>query len=285
MTLKEDLSTLKSRLELIETQLEGEMKALDIREAKWNKLDKEVIKILDNSDDIIRFNISGNSFASRKSTLNSVPDTLFHKIINSTGLNLKQPIFFDRSPCVFQAILDYLRTKTINYKSFNKYELVELFQEADYYEIVEIADYLRERTKDIEPIKCEFSGNYIYKGKTAGTNRFQDLKDKTLKKGICTGSPGWIILELNSDWEFEEMDVGGYTGDTELWYSGNGAGAAIETSMNRETWTKVGSVPSNYANAITKVKLKKSTAKFVRFNHTSYLGIGHVYIHKIEDNI
>ena len=79
------------------------------------------------------------------------------------------------------------------------------------------------------------------------------------------------------------MEVGGYIGDPELWYSGNGSGAAIETSTDRTTWTKVGSIPSNYANAIAKVKCKKSTAKYVRFMHTSYLGIGYVYIHKIED--
>ena len=281
--LKEDLVTLKARLELIESQLEGEMKALEVRESKWNKLDKEVDKIIDTNDQVIKFNVSGQCFATRMSTLNSVPDTLFHKVVNSKDLDLKKPIFFDRSPCVFQALLDFLRTKTINYKTFNKYELVELFQEADYYEVEEIANYLRERTKDVECIKCETSGNYTYKGKTAGTGRYQDLKDKTLKKGICTGSPGWIILDLNSDWEFEEMEVGGYTGDPELWYSGNGSGAAIETSMDRKTWTKVGSIPSNYANAITKVKCKKSQAKYVRFNHTSYLGIGYVNITKIED--
>lgn len=283
MQLKEDLTALKARLELIETQLEGEIKALEIREAKWSKLDKDAEKILDSTDDIIKFNVSGTPFASRRSTLNSIPDTLFHKIVNSTDLDLKKPIFFDRSPALFQSLLDFLRTKQINYKAFNKFELVELFQEADYYEITEIADYLRERTKDIEAVKMEFSAPYIYKGKTAGTNRCQDLKDKTMKKGICTGSPGWIILELNSDWEFEEMEIGGFLGDPDLWYSGNGTGAAIETSVDKENWTKVGSIPSNYANKITKVKVKNSTAKYVRFNHTSYLGIGYLNIIKVED--
>lgn len=281
--LKEDLVTLKARLELIETQLEGEMKVLNEREEKWNKLDKEANKILDINDTVVKFNVSGQHFASRKSTLESVADTLFHKIVNSGELDLSKPIFFDRNPCVFQALLDFLRTKAINYKTFNKYELVELFREADYYEIEEIASYLRERTKDIECIRMEQSSNYVYKGKTAGTNKCCDLKDKSLKKGICTGSPGWIILDLNSDWEFEEIEVGGYCGDADLWYSGNGSGAAIETSVDRTTWTKVGSVPSNYANKITKVKVKKSVAKYVKLSHTSYLGIGYLNIIKIEE--
>ena len=283
--LKEDLTTLKARLELIETQLEGEMKALEVRESKWSKLDHEVDKILDCNDPVVKFCVSGQCFATKMSTLNSVPDTLFHKIVNSTGIDIKKPVFFDRSPCVFQALLDFLRTKTICYKLFNKYELVELFQEADYYEIEEIANYLRERTKDAEIVKIEVSGNYTYKEKTAGTVNYKDLKDKTLKKGVCTGSPGWIIMELNSDWEFEEMEIGGYTGDPELWYSGNGSGAAIETSNDKKTWVKVGSIPSNYANAITKVKVKKSTAKYVRFTHTSYLGVGYVNVHKIEETL
>lgn len=283
MQLKEDLGVLKARLELIESQLEGEMKALEVRENKWKKLDNEVDKILDANDYVVKFNVGGQQFATRRSTLNSVADTLFYKIVKSNGLDFKKPIFLDRSPVVFQALLDFLRTKTINYKQFNKYELVELFQEADYFEVEEIANYLRERTKDVEYVKSEVSGNYVYKGKTAGTGRHQDLKDKTLKKGMCTNSPGWIILQLNSDWEFEEMEIGGFTGEPELWYSGNGAGAAIETSMDKQTWTKVGTIPSNYANAITKVKVKKSCAKYVRFSHNSYLGIGYVYIHKIED--
>lgn len=283
MQLKEDLTALKERLSLIESQLEGEMKALEEREFKWNKLDKEVDKILDKNDKVIKFNVSGQLFASKSSTLSSLPDTLFHKILNSSQLDLSKPIFFDRSPMLFQDLLDYIRTKSINYKKFNKYEMVELFQEADYYEVGPISDYLRERTKDIECIRLEISAPYTYKGKTAGTNRCQDLKDKTLKKGTCTGSPGWIILELNSDWEFEEIEVGGYTGDTQLWYSGNGSGAAIETSADKTTWTKVGSIPSNYANGIVKVKVKKSTAKFIRLNHTSYLGIGYLNVIKIEE--
>ena len=78
MQLKEDLGTIKSRLELIETQLEGEIEALDKREAKWKKLDLIVQGVLNKSDSIIRFNVGGKIFSTRKSTMNSIPDTLFH---------------------------------------------------------------------------------------------------------------------------------------------------------------------------------------------------------------
>ncbi len=38
--LKDDLLNLKSKLESIEQQLEGNMEELSIREEKWNKMDE-----------------------------------------------------------------------------------------------------------------------------------------------------------------------------------------------------------------------------------------------------
>ena len=92
---------------------------------------------------------------------------------------------------------------SINYKRFSKQELLELRNEADYYEIGEIVSYLDDRMKDIEFANFEFSGEYIYNGQTAGTNKVEDLKDRSLKKGICATSPGWIVIELNDEWEFK----------------------------------------------------------------------------------
>jgi len=282
MQLKEDLGTIKSRLELIETQLEGEIEALDKREAKWKKLDLIVHCVLNKSDSIIRFNVGGKIFSTRKSTMNSIPDTLFHKIANSNELDFNQTIYFDRNPTYFEFLLDFIRTHEFNYKKFTKVELSEIHIEAEYFELSEIADYLTERLQDIKFVSLTDSGPYVHKGVTAGTGRYQDLKDKKLLKGICCASPGNITIELNSNWEFEEIEIGGYNGDTKLWYPGNGAGASIETSEDKETWTKIGSIPSKYASAITNVKVKKSTAKYIRFTHSSYIGIGYLHIIKLE---
>jgi len=136
MNLKDDLSTLKNRLESIESQLEGQMKELDTRETKWTKLDKDVEEILKVQNDVIRFNVGGKHFATSTDTLLKTPDTLFYKLVLSKKMNLDEEIFFDRSPTFFPVILDFLRTKKINYKRFTNDELKQLAVEVEYYEVI-----------------------------------------------------------------------------------------------------------------------------------------------------
>ena len=82
------------------------------------------------------------------------------------------------------------------------------------------------------------------------------------------------------------MKIGGYKGDSALWYSGNGAGAQILVSETGKDYVKVGNIPSKFAKEITEVKLDKVvTAKFIKFIHSSYLGIGYLEIEKNEEDI
>lgn len=127
----------------------------------------------------------------------------------------------------------------------------------------------------------EFSAPYVYKGQTAGTNQVTDLRDKTQMKGVCTSSPGWIVVEMKRECEFEEMEVGGWKGNSTIWYCENGSGATILTSTDKQKWTQVGNIPSGYGNKIAKVKVKKSSAKYIKFQYTSYLGVGYLDIKKI----
>ena len=90
-----------------------------------------------------------------------------------------------------------------------------------------ILDALAEpqKMKDIELIAFDFKGPYLYKGDVAGTNLLEDVKINNLDTGaICSASPGEILFTLNSDWEFCELEIGGYKGDTKLWYPENGSG-------------------------------------------------------------
>jgi len=125
-------------------------------------------------------------------------------------------------------------------------------------------------------VSFEYSGAYSYNGQTAGGGKVSDLRKRDLTSGICSTSPGWIIIELNANWEFDEMEVGGWTGNSTLWYNANGSGASIQTSSDKTNWKTVGTIPTNYGSAIQKVKLTLSSGKYVRFNHNSYLGLGFV---------
>jgi hypothetical protein len=279
--LKSDLNSLKSRLENIETQLEEQMRDLEVREEKWDRLDSRVQELMNKEYELVKFNVGGKKFASKTETLLKVKDTLFYKMIISARFDFREEIFFDRSPKYFPFLLDFIRYNKLNYKRFNKEELEELKIEAEYYEIGEICTYLEDRFKDVEFVDFEISNPYIHNGLTAGTQKIEDLEDKNLDTGICAKSPGMIIIELNGEWTFEDIELAGWNGNSSLWYSGNGSGATIETSIDKTKWKNVGTIPSNYATVITPVKLKISTARFIKFSHSIYVGLGYLKIKKI----
>jgi hypothetical protein len=155
----------------------------------------------------------------------------------------------------------------------------ELYEEAKFYEVSELVDLLDEEKREVTYVRFEFSGAYS----TAGTNKIEDLnnfEDKSMMKGICTNTPGWIIFELNREVEFDEIEVGGWKGNSGIWASSNGSGSQILTSCDKSTWVNIGTIPGDYANNVTKVKVTCTKGKYVKFNHTSHLGIGYFRILK-----
>ena len=129
---------------------------------------------------------------------------------------------------------------------------------------------LLEKCKEVEFVSFESSPRH---GTTA-THNVKDLTDRSCMKGICVGSPYNIIIEMNFEHEFEKIEVGGYAGNSSLWYAGNGSNANIFTSNNKSTWTNVGKLPSDYNGTVKTCILKRTTAKYIKFEHNSYLGIG-----------
>jgi len=126
-------------------------------------------------------------------------------------------------------------------------------------------------------VSFEFSGPYS----VAGTNLIEhlnDFNDKSLQRGICATSPGWINIELSDKVTIQDIEVGGWNGNTSVWGVSNGSGATISTSNDKSSWVQVGTLPSNYGASVQRVTLTKSEAKFIRFQHTSYLGIGYFKI-------
>jgi len=281
--LKDDLINLKSRLEGIEQQLTDQSQEIQKRYDTWQRLDERAERIFSNQNNIVRFNIGGKKFATTETTLRETKGTLFTKLLESGKVDLKDEIFFDRSPRMFPLIIEYLRNKKITYKGISKEDLEVLRSDAEYYQIAEIQEYLDSKLKEIEFVSFEFSGPYTYTGLTAGTNSVGDLKDKSMLKGICANSPGYIIIELNDEWEFKTIEIGGCKGNSTLWYSDNGAGATIFTSLNKQDWKTVGTIPYGFGTSIKKVDLTKSIGKYIKFEYSSYLGIGFLNIIKPEE--
>ncbi len=280
--LKDDLLQLKTRLDTIENQLTGQTKEIEEREAKWKKMEEKNAIIFSYQNQIMRLNISGEKYSISLKTINEHNETLFNHL--SQKLDLKDEIFIDRSPKMFPIILNYLRTKQYDIKKMTKEEILLLKEEVDYYNIEEISTYLHNKLEVIEFVNYECNGLYYYAGKIAGNNgTAQDLSNKKSDKGICCNSPGWIIIELNKEWDIEAMDIRGWKGNSVSWSPENGGNAKVFTSVDKTNWKDVGAIPSGFGTTIKTAKLIKSRAKYVKFEARSYLGIGYLNIPKVEE--
>jgi hypothetical protein len=275
--LKDDLLGLKDKLELLEKEFENKLKDVDNKEKKFKEIDKQIEEIVNTKDTIIKLNIGGKIFHTKMSTLLNIKDTLFYKLISKCIENKEEitsEIFIDRSYTHFQILLDYMRTKKYSLKQLNKYELKDFESEVRYYGFTEIFETITEKMKEIEIIGFTSAAQYS----TCGTHNFEDLKNRNLMGGICVQSPYHIIFELNFEHEISKIEIGGWNGNTNSWYPGNGANAKILTSIDGINYTEVGTIPGGFGATIQTVTLTPSTGKYLKFQHTSYLGLGFLNI-------
>jgi len=136
---------------------------------------------------------------------------------------------------------------------------------------------VKRKSGEAKFISYEYSGQYSSAG-TQNVEHLNDWNDRSLQRGICANSPGWINLELQEKITIHEVEIGGWNGNTSLWGVTNGGGATISTSNDKSSWQQVGSIPTSFGATISKVTLTKTEAKWIRFQHTSYLGIGYCKI-------
>jgi hypothetical protein len=130
---------------------------------------------------------------------------------------------------------------------------------------------LEQLTFKVEYVKMEVQSPYNTPNSSLDPKY---LLDEDLTKGICTNS-GFIILELNREVEFENIQIGGFTGANDWIYSGGyGVGASIETSTDKFSWKNVGKFPSEFGTQIIPLTIIKSKAKFIRLNYSSWIGLG-----------
>jgi hypothetical protein len=277
--LKDDLMGLKSKLENLEKEFEVKLSDVNKKEEKFKQIDKQIEELVNKKDKIVKLNIGGKIFQTKTSTLFNVKDTLFYKLICSSLENnedLTKEIFIDRSYTYFPLILDFLRTKKFNLKGMSKFELDDLESEINYYGISDIQSVLEDLRKEVEFVSFTSTPQYS----TAGTHRLEDLKNRNLTGGICVQSPYWITIELNFEHEITKLEIAGWNGNTSLWYPGNGAGAKILTSADNVNFVEVGTIPTTFGAAIITVPVTRTMAKYIKFEHNSYLGLGFLNIPK-----
>jgi len=276
--LKNDLLNLKGKLENLEFDLDEKLKDVEEKSNKFVSIDQTIEDLVSKKENYIKLDIGGKVYKTKLSTLLSVKNTLFYKLIKLAQEKgeeeLSKEFFFDRSYMHFPFILDYLRTTKFSLKGLSKFDLDDIEKEVEYYGLIEILEKIQDLKKEVEFVSMDAAPRYS----NAGTHNVQDLKDKSMTKGVCVGSPYHIIIELNFEHEIDAIEVSGWNGNSSLWYVGNGSGCRIYTSTDKSNWKEVGTLPSNHGATIQTVKLTPSTGKYIKFQHTSYLGLGYLNV-------
>jgi hypothetical protein len=285
MDPKNELTLLKSKIDLISSQYETNFKDIEEREARLRKIGEKVNEILHSKGNyIVKLNVGGQIFMTRVSTLlsNSTNDTLFHELFSSFSNNSEE-VFIDRSPVLFSFILDFLRTKNINTKRLRKEELFDEFRaEAEYYGITDIINQFgaKKNLGSVTEVKfTKVEVNRWYNNSTEYGSGPNDLMNKNLNRAFLTDSPGVITVHFDNEVEFEEMEVGGFTGDGD-WVLANGwgCGAKILTSVDGNTWELVGILPTGFGERIIPATVKRSSARYLKLQHHTWMAIGYLNI-------
>lgn len=282
--LRDDLFILKGKLELLEKELTDQMMELEVKAEKWAKLDEEAENLVKTSNHMISLDVGGKRFQTKLDTFLGIRDTLFYKMVLDHKIDLTQEIFIDRSNEYFHIILSFLRNKKVNLNNYSAKELKGLLEEAQFYMMTDLIGNIEEYLSEVTFVSFEVNANYTSGGTVAGTQKIEDLnnlEDRSLQKGICAASPGKITLELNREVEFEEIEIAGWGGNTGIWATSNGSNAKIMTSLDKQTWTQVGTTGNNYS-VITKIKLTKTKARYIKIDHTGYCGVGYLRVIKCD---
>jgi len=138
---KDDVSGLKTKLEQVEQDFHVKLKIVEKKEEAFKELDLKLQDIMTNdANKTIKLNVGGKTFTTKLSTILSVKDTVFYRLIGdyvSKGKNIPDTLFFDRSYQYFELVLNYLRFKLFSLKKYTKFEKEDIKDEVEYYGLSE----------------------------------------------------------------------------------------------------------------------------------------------------
>ena len=280
---KKEILSLKDSILDLESRFNFASKEIEAREARWKNCEKKLNELTKMNEGTCILNIGGTKYWTSLHVLKSRRGTMFYKQILRGEIKKDKETFYDRDDTYFPLILNFLRTGKAKTDKLKDEEKEDLLNEAQFYEINFIIETLRATAAEVEFSKFEFSGEFKYEDKVIGTNNCKDLKDKSLMKGIVANTPGVITLTLNRECETEEIEIGGYNGNSTAWYVGNGKGANIFTSTDNSSWINVGVLPEDFGHNIIKISIKRGKIKYLRFSHTDYMGIGYLEVKDVAN--
>lgn len=224
-------------------------------------------------NDCLHLNIGGSYFTISTDLIKKKPKCLFSEILNSINDNIDNTIIFiDRSSRLFRYILLYFYNSNDQIVNvLTQEDEPYLIKDLLFYEMVDFINYLIENSGIVRVISWEHSYPFYccIRNEPSSIHEREDRSNK----GMAVTGPAYLILELESKVECEEIEIAGFY-LPKVWNSKNGAGAQIYGSINKEDWTLIGTIPQNFSEEIIRVPLKKMIFKYIQFKNSNYLGIG-----------
>ncbi len=107
------------------------------------------------SKEIVSFNLEGEVFTTKKSTLNKEPGTLFEEWVSNDFKDLQKnengEYVIDRSPKYFGYILDYIRlgNHTFGFSELSQEEKEKLAKEAKHYKVKKLQKFVNSSEKPL----------------------------------------------------------------------------------------------------------------------------------------
>jgi hypothetical protein len=283
-SLNTPLEEFNNKLNDLKPLFEEKLNTIENKSRKIIETDKNIKALIKSHGNTkVTVEISGKIFTTKLKNFLSIRDSFFYKFIaneldeGKTGDSITTRWYFDRSNCYFSCVLDYLRTGVLNYDYMPKNVMINLEKELEFYGIWPALNLIKGFCSTVEIVAFTSSGKF----QNAGKHTLEGIQEKNGKGGICVQSPYEIIFELNTVHEIQNISIRGWTENTGIWSGTNGENAVISVSEDKSKWETVGKIPPGFGSEIKTVKFQTQHAKYVKFKHNSYLGIGFIDFGKV----
>ncbi|KAH9250866.1 hypothetical protein BASA81_011254 [Batrachochytrium salamandrivorans] len=145
---KQTVQDCKNEVSTMEQERQEEVLSMEQQRQTLLEFEPKVLKCF--ASNPVKLNVGGSYFSTSVENLTREPDTFFAVMFSGrwdVKINPKDDaVFVDRSPLVFEFIIDYLRTGDIDLDDLSPKQLNALNKEADFYQIASLLELLRRPT-------------------------------------------------------------------------------------------------------------------------------------------
>jgi hypothetical protein len=275
-----EVQSIKDKLLILQGGYMEIVKEIETKNFEFARADEIAAKLLElKEEELVRINIAGKQAQTYLSNLLHLKDSLFYKLIIHDYINtesIRDEFYFDRSSEFFDILLNYIRTGIVIYEDLNGIEKNNLLTDFEFYGFWDAVKLLKSKIsiKVINVTTSLLHSNY------KATADFKLLHIKGNSSGYGTSTTNsWILFAFECESIVSKIEIAALSYNKPSTFATNqGKDSIIQTSLDGTTFVEVGRIPDNYSTTPIVIKLKKSRARYLKFIHTSYIGIGYLVI-------